>query len=234
MKTDLMPLRFPANLSGYYNDTSHGRSPPGKGGYKTGIVREFCLRKADNTGVFRPLLLHSCRQPPDVWLRHHRLKFHTLGSSSSSSQKHNGREEFCRPLFHKAERKNILDGNKNPPTKTTVGPTQTISPATHRQLQQLCPHQTTSCVGVGSSTSCGFVKVHRVSFTVEIYKPTISQVSPGFSGSTTHLLSYTNNKKKWPSKRCRVNMSQNRGMWPEAPKVTLLLDKLNQVTICKR
>lgn len=102
MKTNLTKLhqyKIPANLSGYYTDTSLGRSPPGNRDYKTGIVPEFYLLKPDNTGVLRLLLPHSCQEPPDFLLQHHRLKFHTLGSSSSSSQKHNGREEFCRSLF---------------------------------------------------------------------------------------------------------------------------------------
>lgn len=89
-RPSLYPLsdKFPADPSGYNTDTSLGRSLPANCGCKTGIVGEFCLLEPHNSS---PPLLHSCRRPPDFLPRHQRLGFHTLGSSSSSSQKHNGK-----------------------------------------------------------------------------------------------------------------------------------------------
>lgn len=188
-----MPFPFPANLSTYNTDTSRGRSPLGNGGYTRGRVQEFYLLEADNTGVLRPLLLHSCRQPPDFLLQHHRLKFHTLGSSSSSSQKNNGREEFCRSLFKRPRGKTFsrtFATKIKPPDKTRREEQFTDNFSNFSDAKQL------RVSALASAPLVALIKfTESVSPCKSLNRPTINQVSRGFS-STTHLLSYTNNNNK--------------------------------------
>lgn len=83
-----MSAKFPANPPGSNTDTSHGRSLPANCGRKPGLVGESCLLEPHSSSAPSPPQLPA---GPDFLPRHRRLGFHTLGSSSSSSQKHNGK-----------------------------------------------------------------------------------------------------------------------------------------------